>query len=82
MPDAPDWLRPSGVALCGSLAGLFYVWTTRARPPGSLTLVDGRQVVQPMYVEPTPLWLYAMFACLGAALALIAARAVVGLVRR
>jgi hypothetical protein len=82
MPHAPDWLRPSGVALCGGLAGLFYVWSTRARPPGSLTLADGRQVVQPMYVEPTPLWLYPMSACLGAALSLIAARAVMSLVRR
>lgn len=81
MPDAPDWLRTSGVALCGGLVGLFCVWATRARPPGSLNLADGRQVVQPMYVEPTPLWLYAMFACLGAALALIAARSVVSLVR-
>jgi hypothetical protein len=82
MPHAPDWLRPSGVALCGGLAGLFSVWSTRARPPGSLTLADGRQVMQPMYVEPTPLWLYAMSACLGAALALIVGRAVVSLVRR
>lgn len=82
MPDTPGWLRPSGVALFGGVAGLFYVWSTRARPPESLTLADGRQVVQPMYVEPTPWWLYAMFACLGAALALIAARAVVSLLRR
>jgi hypothetical protein len=81
MPDAPDRLRTSGVALCGGLVGLFYVWAIRARPPESLNLADGRQVVQPMYVEPTPLWLYAMFACLGAALALISARAVVSLVR-
>lgn len=81
MPDVPDWSRPAGVALCGGLVGLFYLWATRARPPGSLTLADGRQVVQPMYVEPTPWWLYAMFASLGAALALIAARAVVSLVR-
>jgi hypothetical protein len=35
-----------------------------------------------MYVEPTPLWLYPMSACLGAALSLIAARAVMSLVRR
>jgi hypothetical protein len=82
MADVPGWLRPAGVALCGALVGLSYAWSTRARPPEALNLADGRQVVQPMYVEPTPLWLYAVFAGLGAALALIAARTVVRLVRR
>jgi hypothetical protein len=82
MADAPDWLRPSGLAFCGGLVGLFYAWITRARSPEPLSLTDGRQVVQPMYVEPTPLWVYATFACLGAALALITARAIVRLVRR
>jgi hypothetical protein len=81
MAGAPDLLRPSGFAFCGGLVGLLYALATHARPPESLKLADGRQVVQPMYVEPTPLWLYAVLAGFGAALALIAARTVVRLVR-
>jgi hypothetical protein len=82
MADTAGWLRPGGVALCGALIGLSCAWTARARPPEALHLADGSHVVHPMYVEPTPWWLYAVCAGLGAALALVAARTVVRLVQR
>jgi hypothetical protein len=72
---APDWLRASAVALCGAFVGLAYAWLTRAQPPAEvIAVVDGQRVrtVHPVMVAPTPWWVYAALATLGAVMALIA----------
>ncbi len=75
MGNRRHWLRASAIALCGAFIGLVYAWMTRTHPPESLVVADGWRVMHPIYVEPTPWWVYAAFATLGAGLALLAVRA-------
>jgi hypothetical protein len=82
MSLAPDALRAPAVALCGAVIGLVCAWLTRTSPPKPLNLADGRRVLHPIYVEPTPWWVYAVFATLGVVMALLALRAVIALRQR
>jgi hypothetical protein len=70
-------LRALAVALPGAFVGLGFAWLTRTRPPKEVVLENGWRVMHPMYVEPTPWWVYAALAAAGAVVALLAVRAAV-----
>lgn len=58
--------------MLGALAGALYAWLTRNRLPEAKTLADGMQVMQPVYVSPTPWQTYAGCAVLGMVVTLLA----------
>jgi hypothetical protein len=50
----PHWLRTFDVAVVGAFLGLLYDWTTSTGGPEPNTRANGREVMRPVYVTPTP----------------------------
>jgi hypothetical protein len=57
--------------MLGAVAGFTLVWLTRSRPPEA-SRGDGWELLPLVYVEPTPVWVYAGSTVLGAAVFLAA----------
>jgi hypothetical protein len=62
-------LSTIAAAVVGGVVGATIVWLSRPDPPSCTTLDNGMRACMPIYVVDPPLWLYGVFAVIGALLA-------------
>lgn len=62
-------LSTIAAAVMGGVVGATIVWLSRPDPPSCTTLENGMRACMPIYVVDPPLWLYGVFAVIGALLA-------------
>jgi hypothetical protein len=62
-------LSTIAAAVVGGVVGATIVWLSRPDPPSCTMLDNGIRACMPIYVVDPPLWLYGVFAVIGALLA-------------
>jgi hypothetical protein len=68
MHDSRALTTTIAAMVVGGVLGAAIVWVNQPNPPSCTTLDNGMRACMPIYVVDPPLWLYGVFAIVGALL--------------